>query len=407
MTEHRGADPARDGVGGTAADRERGPAADAARLFAERFGSPPAGVWSSPGRANLIGEHTDHAGGLVLPFAIDYRAAVAIGPNPDGVFRAVSAQRPGPPVILGGDDLRPGTTGRGWQGYVFGVAWALRRAGHRVPALDFALASDVPAGAGLSSSAAVECAVGLAISDHVGLGLPVEEIARLAQRAENDFVGVPCGLMDQMASAASIAGHALYFDVGSGRIEHIPFDPRSAGLDVLVIDTRAHHSLADGEYARRRAECERAREKLGLGSLSDVGAAELDAVLARLGSEVLGRRVRHVVTENERVRRVVALLRDGAIAAVGPELRASHASLRDDFQVSCAELDLAAARAEDAGAFGARMIGGGFGGSVIALVPHEQRSAVEDAVTAAFAGAGFDRPRFRAVAPAAGAHRDR
>lgn len=382
----------------------------AVETFRARFGADPAGAWSAPGRVNLIGEHTDYTGGLVLPFAIDARAQVAIGPNGSGIFRVTSAQRGNDVISVAAQDLRPGSpAAEGWPAYPLGVVWALAERGIDVPSLDIALDSAVPAGAGLSSSAAVECAVALAISDHLGSGFDRPALARIAQHAENDFVGVPCGLMDQMASAASTEGHALFFDIGADTIEHIPFDTAAAGLRMLVIDTRAHHSLADGEYAKRRADCELAAAQLGVALLSQVPFAGLGEALGRLTgprAAVLRRRVRHVITENERVRETVALLRAERIAAVGPLLAASHASLRDDYEVSCAELDLAAETAEQAGALGARMVGGGFGGSVIALTPADRAGEVESSVIGAFFRAGYPRPVVRSVTPAAGARRD-
>lgn len=378
-----------------------------ADLFRSRFGPEPVGVWSAPGRVNLIGEHTDYNGGLVLPFAIDARASAAIGPGGTDRYRVASAQRSGTIATAATDALEPGTpSASGWQAYVFGVIWALREAGYQVPPLDIAVDSTVPAGAGLSSSAALECAVALSISDHYGFDLSRKELARLAQHAENDFVGMPCGLMDQMASMVSTAGHALYFDVGAGSIEQIPFAPHEFGLQTLVIDTRTHHALADGEYAKRRRDCEAAARALTLESLSDLMPQDLSAALARLDSDTLRRRVRHIVTENERVRAVTDMLRHGHLHDIGAPLSASHASLRDDYEVSCAELDLAAAAAERAGALGARMVGGGFGGSVIALVPDNHTRAVENGVIRAFAVAGFAAPTIWTVHPATGASRD-
>ena len=278
--------------------------------------------------------------------------------------------------------------------------------GHPVAPVDLALHSSVPVGAGLSSSAAVECAVALAVSTLGGVEIALPELARIAQHAENDFVGVPCGLMDQMASACCREGHALFFDVGADHVEQIPFDPAADGLTVQVIDTRAHHSLADGEYAKRRADCERAAAILGVGSLSEITPADLDEALARLDDDTLRRRVRHVATENERVRRVVELLRTGHLDRIGPDLTASHVSLRDDFEVSAVELDVAVDAALAAGAIGARMTGGGFGGSAIALVPSEGAAAVAASVREAFARNDFRRPEIRPVSPADGARRD-
>jgi galactokinase len=378
----------------------------AADLFRRVYGSEPAGVFSAPGRVNLIGEHTDYNDGLVLPFAIDARAVVAADLNDDGVVRVVSAQRADDPVEVPLAMLNPGSGG--WPAYPLGVIWSLAQHDIVVGGIDLALDSTVPTGAGLSSSAAVECATALAVSSLIGIDLPAETLARYAQQAENDYVGVPCGLMDQMASTASQAGHLLFFDIGRDTTEHIPFDPAAEGLAVLVIDTRAHHSLADGEYAKRRASCERAATELGLRSLREIDDAglELDDVLVRLSDQELRRRVRHIVTENGRVRAVVSLLRAGLIPEIGPLLTASHASLRDDYEVSAEELDVAVDAALAAGALGARMTGGGFGGSVIALVRIDLADAVAGAVAAAFADRGFTAPVIRPVSPAAGARRE-
>jgi len=376
-------------------------------LFAQSYSREPEGVFSAPGRVNLIGEHTDYAGGLVLPFAIDARAWMAAARNDDSVVRVVSAQRPGPVVSVALDQLNPDSpAAASWAGYVFGAVWAVREAGHEVSGFDLALDSQVPTGAGLSSSAAVECVTTLAVSSLTGLTLPPSEIARLSQQAENDFVGVPCGPMDQTASAASRAGSVLLFDTRAGTVENIPFNPAADGLAVLVIDTRVTHSLADGEYARRRASCEQAAAILGVGSLREVSIDDLPATLATLGDDVLVRRVRHVVTENDRVTQTVDMLREGQLAKIGDLLVASHRSLQYDYEVSCAELDQAVDSALAAGAVGARMTGGGFGGSVIALVPTELVETVVSQVTTDFAERGFTAPVPRNVAPADGARRD-
>jgi len=378
----------------------------AADLFASVYGTGrEVAEFSAPGRVNLIGEHTDYNNGLVLPFAIDARTHVAIARNDDGVVRLVSAQRPESVRTLPVADVGPGGD-MDWASYPFGIFWALSQAGYELGGADIAVDSDVPVGAGLSSSAALECAVGLALATAFGHGIPLEAIARLSQRAENDYVGMPCGLMDQMASAVCRAGHVLYFDVGAETMENIPFDPSAVGLTVLTIDTKAHHSLADGEYAKRRASCERAAGLLGLNSLSDIAFDSLAENLARLDDEQLVRRVRHVVTENERVRRVVARLRTGDTASIGPDLTASHASLRDDYEVSAPELDVAVDAALGAGALGARMTGGGFGGSVVALVPSAAVEELGRAVSAAFAAKGLTAPVLRTVVPAEGARAD-
>jgi galactokinase len=378
----------------------------AAALFRRVWGKAPTGVWSAPGRVNLIGEHTDYNDGLVLPFAIDARAAVAAALTDDGMVSVVSDRSPDEVLTAPVGELAPGGIGaHGWSAYLNGAVWVLGEAGHRVPGVRLALSSTVPVGAGLSSSAALECATLSALSDLLDLGLPRGEIARLAQRDENDFVGMPCGLMDQMASAACTAGNVLFFDIGADRIEQVPFDPVAEDLRVLVLDTRVTHALVDGEYAKRRASCEAAAAELGVPNLSVLAGTDLDA-LAGLSDEVLVRRARHVITENARVAGTVALLRAGRITDIGDLLLASHVSLRDDYEVSDPALDLAVDAAMSAGALGARMTGGGFGGSAIALVPDAIANAVGAAVTEAFATDGRTAPVVRSVLPSAGARRD-
>jgi galactokinase len=376
----------------------------ASDLFLKTYLRAPDGVFAAPGRVNLIGEHTDYTGGLVLPFAIDALAVMAAGRNDDAVVRIVSAQRPDAvqsfPIAEVDPDAAAATS---WAGYVLGAVWALRRAGHRIEGFDLALDSQVPSGAGLSSSAAVECATALAVSRLSGISLPPLEIARLSQQAENDFVGVPCGPMDQTASAAATAGAVLLFDTRAGTVEQISFDPAEHDLTVLVIDTRVAHSLADGEYAARRAECEKATELLGVSWLRDVSIQELPAALDKLDEDVLRRRVRHVVSENDRVMSTVEMLRRGRVSAIGELLVSSHRSLQHDYEVSCAELDQAVESALAAGAIGARMTGGGFGGSVVALVPTLVTDAVSSTVAADFDNRGFAAPVIRVVSPSDGA----
>ncbi|MGS0685350.1 galactokinase [Nakamurella sp. GG22] len=379
----------------------------AADLFRATFSREPDALFSAPGRVNLIGEHTDYSGGLVLPFAIDARAHLAAAANQDGTIRVTSAQRPGEVVTVAVQDLSPDSAvAKSWAGYLLGAIWTLRRAGHQIGGFDLALDSQVPSGAGLSSSAAIESVTALTASALSGVDLDVMQIAGLAQAAENDFVGVPCGPMDQTASSAGLKGSVLLFDTRAGTVEHIPFDPAAHGLEVLVIDTRVAHSLADGEYGRRRESCEKAADILGVRWLRDVTIDDLPAALDRLGDEVLQRRVRHVVTENDRVARTVEKLRADNLPAIGPLLTASHRSLRDDYEVSSEELDVAVELALAAGAIGARMTGGGFGGSAIALVPTDRVDAVTTAVTDAFADRGFTAPVARLVRPAQGARRD-
>ncbi|MGW6912844.1 galactokinase [Kitasatospora sp. NPDC054939] len=370
--------------------------------FATLYGSDPHGTWAAPGRVNLIGEHTDYNDGHVLPIALPHTTRVQARRRDDRVLRLHSTREPDT-VELDLDALAPGGLD-GWAKYPAAVLWTLLRAGHPVAGADLLIDSDVPTGAGLSSSAALECAVALACNDLYGLNLDAAALAVLAQRAENEFVGVPCGIMDQMASMCAEAGRAMLLDTRDLSRRQVAFDLEAAGLRLLVVDTRVKHDLADGAYAELRAGCERAAQLLGLPALRDLDPAGLPAALDRLPAE-LRPLVRHVVTEIARVGRAVDLLGSGDLAALGPVLTAGHASLRDDFGTSCPETDLAVEAAVAAGALGARMTGGGFGGSVIALTAAERTEAVADAVTAAFAGAGYALPRAFTALPSAGAHR--
>ena len=377
----------------------------AVSLFKERFGGEPDGVWLAPGRANLMGEHTDYNDGFVLPFALGQEVtAAAAGRAGPGKRRLTvcSRQEPADLVVVDLDGLAPGQV-TGWAAYPAGVAWALEAAGHRVPGACLAIDSDLPAGAGLSSSAALECATALALTSLGALNVPRGELVTLCCRAENEFVGVPTGIMDQSASLLCRAGHALLLDCRSLETSQVPFEPAAAGAGLLLINTRARHELTDGEYGQRRAECEEAARRLGIPSLrylTDV--ADTDS----LTDPVLRRRARHVVTDNQRVLEVVALLRapsgpsSDTYPAIGRLLAQAHVSLRDDFEVSWPEADAAVEAALGAGAAGARMIGGGFGGSVLALVPAAAGGAVRHAVTAAFARRGWTAPEFLDAVPA-------
>ncbi|GAA1250155.1 galactokinase [Kitasatospora nipponensis] len=371
--------------------------------FEQIFGAAPTGVWAAPGRVNLIGEHTDYNDGFVMPIALPQAVRVAARLREDGRLRLYSAQGDGRITDLVAADLKPGAVA-GWASYPAGVVWALLEDGHPVGGADLYFDSEVPTGAGLSSSAALEVAVAVVYRDLHGLDLDAAALALLAQRAENLFVGVPCGVMDQMASACCAQGAALFLDTRDLSGRQVPFAPADQGLELLVIDTRVKHDLGDGAYAALRAGCEGAAELLGLAALRDLTPGQLPAALDRLPAE-LGPLVRHVVTENERVTQAVALLGAGDTAALGPILTDGHASLRDDFRVSCAETDLAVASAVEAGALGARMTGGGFGGSVIALVPREATQRVEQAVLDAFREAGHRAPVAFTVTAGAGARR--
>jgi len=374
--------------------------------FTELAGQPPEGIWSAPGRVNLIGEHTDYNEGYVLPFALAARTAAAAARRADGRLTVRSLQWPGTSLDVRLSALQPRCL-PGPGGYVAGVAWAMRAAGHPVAGLDIVIDGAVPVGSGLSSSAALECAAALAIAELSGIRLPPAELALLAQRAENEFVGVPCGIMDQMAAMLALAGHALFLDTRTGNLEQVPFDPAASGLVLLVIDTHARHELADSGYANRFASCAGAARLLGVPALRDVPQAGLPDALARLAAfPVLARRVRHVVTENARVLAIAELLRAGRLAAIGPLLTASHRSLRDDFEVSVPELDTAVSAALRAGALGARMTGGGFGGCVIALAPTATVPALSTATTVAARRAGHIAPTIWPAVPSAGAYRE-
>ncbi|MGW7422372.1 galactokinase [Streptomyces sp. NPDC054813] len=374
--------------------------------FVELYGSAPEGVWSAPGRVNLIGEHTDYNDGFVMPFALPHVTTAAVSRRTDGVLRLHSADIEGGVVELSLDALEPGTDHE-WTAYPAGVVWALREAGHPVTGADVHLSSTVPTGAGLSSSAALEVVIALALNDLHGLGLARWQLARLCQRAENVYVGAPTGIMDQTASACCEHGHALFLDTRDLSQKQIPFDLAAEGMRLLVVDTQVKHAHSGGEYGKRRAGCEKGAALLGVDALRDIAYDDLGAALDRLGDEEEVRRlVRHVVTEDHRVERVVALLEAGDTRAIGPVLTEGHASLRDDFRISCPELDLVVDTALATGALGARMTGGGFGGSAIVLAEASDVDTITKAVEEAFAAAGFKAPRTFEAVPSAGARRE-
>jgi galactokinase len=323
----------------------------AAVLFTQRYGRQPRGAWRAPGRVNFIGEHTDYNEGFVLPFAIGAGLSAAAAQRDDGVLALTSRQAAGEDVAVPLDSLKPGSVS-GWAAYPAGVAWALREAGYPIGGASIAVDSDIPLGAGLSSSAALECAVALTLTELHGLTVPRPQLAAIARRAENEYVGAPTGIMDQSAALLSQAGHALLLDCRSGEADSVPLDPALSGLALAIIDTRA----------------------------------------------------RHVITENQRVLEAAALLRRGKVAGIGGLLNESHASLRDDFEISWPEADVAVDAATAAGAVGARMMGGGFGGSVIALLP-EDGSAVHQAVCEAFRERGWPEPGFLDAPPSPSARR--
>ena len=381
-------------------------AADLAATFAAEHGHSPDGVFLAPGRVNLIGEHLDYNGGRSLPFALPYATCAAVGARDDDVLTLRSVQVDEPWTGRLGE-LGPETLS-GWVAYAAGVVWALREAGVDVPGLDLVVDSRVPLGSGLSSSAALECAVARAACSAAGVEWddPLKErVVDACIRAENEVAGAATGGLDQTVAVFAEAEHALLLDFADGSRRQVPWAPEQSDHALLVVDTRVHHQLSDGGYGDRRGECERAARALGVEHLASV--IDLEDAGARLGEELLVRRTQHVVTEQARVDDAVAALEAGDVAALGPLFDASHASLRDDFEVSCEELDVVCAVAREAGALGARMTGGGFGGSAIALVPVERAGAVATAITAAFAQRGWQAPGVLSGRPAAGARQVR
>ncbi|WP_149083644.1 MULTISPECIES: galactokinase [Microbacterium] len=386
----------------------------ATALFTTFADRAPEGVWSAPGRVNLIGEHTDYNDGFVLPFAIPQRTVAAVGRRTDRRLRVASTFA-AEPVEVGLDELDrlfPTPTGTTpavpeWAAYPLGVAWALRAAAPATEAfgLDIAIASDVPVGAGLSSSAAIEGATATALDDLWGTGLDAVTLARVGRTAENEAVGAPTGIMDQMASMLGERDAAIFLDCRSLTTEVVPLGMADAGLAVLVMDTSVTHAHSTGGYRERREACERGAEILGVPALRDVSVSDLGRAES-LMDEVTFRRVRHIVTENQRVQDTVATLRTAGARAIGDLLLASHASMRDDFEISTPELDAAVETALTSGAVGARMTGGGFGGAAIALVDRDAVPHLEAAVRARFAAEGFVTPHLFEVGPSAGPRRD-
>lgn len=358
-------------------------------------------TWSAPGRVNLIGDHTDYNAGFALPFALPQRTTVVARPRSDGRISARSGD-------LAEIELATSTTPgevTGWGAYVAGVAWVLgEHLGRPLEGSDLDISSTVPRGGGLSSSHSLECAVALALLGLADEVVPVEELALLVQRAENTYVGAPTGLLDQTAILRSRADHLSFFDARDLTVEPVPCDLEAAGLSLLVIDPHAPHTLVDGAYASRREACERAARELGVASLREVD--DVEAALAALTDDETRRRARHVLTENQRVLDCVDLARRGDLAAIGPLMTASHASMRDDFENSVPDVDRVVEAATRAGALGARMTGGGFGGAVVALVPRDRVGAVREAVAEAASSAGSPAPDVLEVVPSRGAGRD-
>jgi galactokinase len=360
-------------------------------------------VWFAPGRANLMGEHTDYNEGLVLPFALAQGVAATATARDDGLLVLRSKQKPAEPVTLSLDSLAPRSVS-GWAAYPAGVAWALRGAGLEILGASIDIDSDLPVGAGVSSSAALECSVALALCSLSGLPVPREKLAKIARRAENEFVGAPTGIIDQSAALLCQADRAMLLDCRTLATSQVPFQPSAAGAAALLVDTRVTHALVNGEYAARRAECEEAARLLGVPAL---GLVTDPAAVDGLDDPVLRRRARHVVTDSIRARAIAAALQDAPAPDVypfiGKLLTEGHASLRDDFEVSWPQADAAVGAAIEAGAYGAKMIGGGFGGSVLALMPAERAPSVRAALSGSFVARDWTPPEFleAIAAPAA------
>ena len=367
------------------------------RHFEELYGRKPEVIAEAPGRVNLIGEHIDYSEGFVLPFAIADRTYAAIAKREDGLVRIASQQRRERIFSIDIKDVKPGSAGD-WEKYVLGVIWSLEVSS----GFDIFIDGHVPAGAGLSSSAALECSVAFALNHLCNLNKSLTDLARATQRAENDYVGMPCGIMDQSVSLMAAAGSALLLDCRDLSTELIPFDVASAGLELLIIDTAAHHALVDGGYAARRASCESAAQKLHVKSMRELSLKDLEAGKDRL-TETEYIRARHAVTEIARVLEAVVALRTSDFLKLGSLINQSHISLRDDYTVSCPELDCAVDASLGAGALGSRMVGGGFGGSAIALVKVADIDSVKSAVSQAFERAHYKKPRFFTSPPSAGA----
>ena len=369
--------------------------------FETSFGYPSAGVWSAPGRANLIGEHTDYNLGFVLPFGIDRRTYAAIALRQDRLVR-VGSTIDGKIYEFDLDSaVKP--TGLDWAGYPIGVAWVMRE--WASSGFDCFIDSDVPVGAGLSSSAAIECAVAVALNELWGAVRTEEQLAAIGQRAENEVVGAPTGIMDQMAAIKGQPDSAVLIDCRSLETEVVPLGLAEQGLLVAVMDTQVAHRHSDGGYASRRAACELGAMTMGAQSLRELDVADLNRAQELL-DDLTFRRVRHVLTENARVLETVVALKTKNLSALGELLLASHASMRDDFEISIEELDTAVEVAVRVGAVGSRMTGGGFGGAALAVIREDLLPELEAEVTATFAAKGYRAPRVFAVAASAGARRE-
>jgi galactokinase len=376
------------------------PKAAAIAGFMKHFGAEPTGVWSAPGRVNLIGEHTDYNEGFVLPFAIDRRTYAALSLRSDGIARVASGFTNEVVEIPIEKISRDSVSG--WSGYPLGVAWALMQAGAKPSGFNLFVESDVPVGAGLSSSAAIECSVAMGLNDLWSANLDRSALAKIGQKAENEIVGAPTGIMDQTASLFGVIDHVVFLDCRSLVAEAIPLGLKQNSLEIVVIDTKVSHRLVDGGYAARRAACEEGSKQMGVSSLRDIQVSDLARAESML-DPIVYKRVHHVVTENARVLETVELLKSSGPQAIGALLYGSHESMRDDFEISIDELDCAVEAAMKVGAVGARMTGGGFGGAAIALIHSSKVAELKTAVSEEFEARGFAKPELFSVLADAGA----
>ena len=372
----------------------------AAALFSSRFGAAPELFVRAPGRVNLIGEHTDYNDGLCLPCAIDKGTLIAARPRTDGRMRLVASHFPGEPVEFDLDAPFAKSGVASWSDYVRAMARVMSDAGHALTGADLAITGDLPQGAGLSSSASLEVATGLAMATLAGVRIPRADLARMAQAAENDHVGMKCGVMDQLASAEGREGSALLIDCRSLAVEPIPMP---ADWVVTIVHSGVARGLVDGAYNERRAQCEAAARALGVAALRDTDTDGLEAARSRM-DPLTFRRARHVVTENARVLAAAETLRSGDLAGMGGLMAASHASMRDDFEITVEPVDRLVALMTEAidGAGGARMTGGGFGGAVVAVTDAPGELRVRRAVEAGYRTPSGEAPMLLTARPSAG-----
>ena len=368
--------------------------------FRRWSGEEPAALVRAPGRVNLIGEHTDYNDGFVLPMAIDRAVWIALRPVEGREVSVLSLDFSEQRSFHLDALSRSAAGGEEWLEYLKGTAWALQEAGHRLAAWEGVLAGDVPVGAGLSSSAALEMAAARAFAFASGLAWEPESMALLGQKAENQWVGVNCGIMDQMISAAGRKGHALLLDCRSLEGEHVPLPP---SCSVVVLDTGTRRGLVDSAYNERRAQCEEAARLFGVKALRDVSLEQFEAREAEL-DETTRKRARHVISENERTLQAARAMREGDAEALGRLMNASHESLRCDFEVSSGALDLMVEQARaQSGCLGARMTGAGFGGCAVALVRAEEAESFSREVAARYREASGNEPAAYVCRAAGGA----